>query len=280
MTDIGKINTLTVKKKVDAGALLDGGAVGDVLLPKKYVSRKCRPGDKLDVFVYIDREKRLLATLKKPFASIGQVARLQVVATSAAGAYLAWGLDHDLFVPSREQSDPMEKGESHLVFLFLDERTSRVTASSRLNQFLGQNPPAYNEGAVVDLLISEQTDLGYKAVVDHSHWGLIYKNEVLDALRPGQHMKGYIKAIRADFKIDISLRQTGHKGIDTLSNTILETMQAGGGRLAVSDKSPPDEIYALFGVSKKRFKKAIGALYKRNLITFGANGIRLSKKSG
>ncbi len=280
MTDIGKINRLTVKRKVDAGALLDGGAAGDILLPKKYVSRKCQPGDKLDVFVYVDREKRLLATLKNPFATVGQVAWLQVVATSVAGAYLEWGLDHDLFVPNREQGDPMEKGDSCLVFLFLDERTNRVTASSRLDQFLGQHPPAYDAGAVVDLLISEQTDLGYKAVVDHAHWGLIYKNEVLDALRPGQRMKGYIKAIRADLKIDISLRQTGHKGIDTLSNTILETMQDGGGRLAVSDKSPADKIYALFGVSKKRFKKAIGALYKRRLIALDAKGIRLSKKSG
>ncbi len=280
MTDIGKINTLTVKRKVDAGALLDGGAAGDILLPKKYVSRKCKPGDKLEVFVYVDRENRLLGTLKKPLATVGQVAWLQVVATSAAGAYLAWGLDHDLLVPNREQGDPMEKGDSCLVFLFLDERTHRVTASARLNHFLGQRPPAYEEGAVVDLLISEQTDLGYKVVVDHAHWGLIYKNEVLDALQPGQCMKGYIKAMRADFKIDISLRQTGHKGIDTLSNAILEAMQAGGGRLAVSDKSPADEIYALFGVSKKRFKKAIGALYKRRLISLGANGIRLSKRSG
>lgn len=211
-------------------------------------------------------------------ATVGQAAWLQVVATSAAGAYLEWGLDHDLFVPNREQHAAMEKGESHVVFIFLDERTQRITASSKLDQFLGQLPPEYAAGTLVDLFICEQTDLGYKAVVDHAHWSLIYNNEVLEALRPGQHLKGYIKAVRADLKIDISLRQTGHKGIDALSNAILENMQAGGGRLAVSDKSPADEIYALFGVSKKRFKKAIGALYKRNLVTLGANGIRLPHK--
>ena len=169
----------------------------------------------------------------------------------------------------------MEKGRSYVVFAYLDEKSGRITASSKLDRFLGQAPPDYSAGEAVDLLICEQTRLGYKAVVDHRHWGLVYQNEVLEALRPGQSLKGYIKAIRSDLKIDISLRQTGHKGIDSLSNAILETLQAGGGRLAVSDKSPPEEIYALFGVSKKRFKKAVGALYKRRLITMGAGSIQL-----
>ena len=280
MTDIGKINTLTVKKKVDAGALLDGGAAGDILLPQKYVSRRCKPGDKVAAFIYIDREKRLMATIKKPAATVGQVAWLQVVATSAVGAYLAWGLEHDLFVPSGEQRVPMEKGEFHAVFLFLDERTNRVTASSELNQFLGLRSPEYDAGAVVDLFICEQTALGYKAVVDNAHWGFIYKNEVFQALLPGQQLKGYIKLIRPDLKIDIRLQQSGTQGLDTIANSILETITDHGGRLAVSDKSPPDEIYTLFGVSKKRFKNAIGALYKRKLIILDDSGIRLSKKSG
>lgn len=280
MMDIGKLNTLTVKQKVDAGALLDGGAVGDVLLPKKFVSRRCRPGDQVDVFVYVDREKRLQATLKKPLAMVGQVARLQVVATSAAGAYLDWGLDHDLFVPNGEQRVPMEKGESHVVFVFLNERTNRVTASADLDRFLDLRSPDYAEGAVVDLFICEQTDLGYKAVVDNAHWGVIYKNEVFQALSPGQRLKGYIKRVRPDRKIDLRLQQSGARDIDAIANSILQAVIDHGGRLAVSDKSPPDEIYALFGVSKKRFKKALGALYKRNLITLGANSIRHSEKSG
>ncbi|MCP3952792.1 MAG: GntR family transcriptional regulator [Desulfobacterales bacterium] len=279
MADIGRINTLTVKKKADAGALLDGGLTGEILLPKKYVSRRCKPGDTLDVFVYVDREKRLQATLKKPYATVGQVAQLQVVATSVAGAYLDWGLDHDLFVPRGEQPVLMEKGEAHVVFLFLDERTRRVTASSRLDQFLGLSPPEYDVDAVVDLFICEQSDLGYKAVVDNTHWGFIYKNEVFQELKPGQQLKGYIKSIRPDLKIDIRLQQSGTQGIDTIANSILQVIANHGSRLAVTDKSPPDKIYALFGVSKKRFKKAIGALYKRRLITIGDSGISLSKKS-
>lgn len=280
MTEIGKMNKLTVKKLRTDGAVLDGGAAGEILLPQKVVPTQCRPGDSVDVFVYVDRERRLLATTLVPAVTVGQAAWLRVVATAAFGAYLGWGLENDLLVPNREQLDPMKVGRSYCVFAYLDERTSRVTASSKLNRFIDRSEPDYIAGEPVDLLIYAQTSLGYKAVVNHSHWGLIYKNEVLETLQPGQALKGYIKAVRDDLKIDISLRQIGHKGLDTLANTILETMQAGGGRLAVSDKSTPEEIYALFGVSKKRFKKAIGALYKRRLITMGDKGIRLIKRSG
>jgi predicted RNA-binding protein (virulence factor B family) len=169
----------------------------------------------------------------------------------------------------------MEKGRAYLVYLYLDEKTGRVTASSKLHRFLDQSPPDYAEGDAVDLVVCEETDLGYKVVVDHAHWGLIYRNDVLQPLQSGQSLQGYIKTIRADLKLDISLRQTGHKGIDTLSNTILEALQAGGGSLVVSDKSSPEEIYALFGVSKKRFKKALGALYKRHLIILEKERVRL-----
>ena len=277
MVDIGRRNKLVVKRLRKEGADLDGGASGDILLPQKFVPENCRPGDRVAVFVSVDRGRRLVATTRLPFATVGQAAMLRVVAVAEFGVYLDWGLENDLFVPRGEQLDRMEKGRSYIVFVYLDEKTGRVAASSRLDRFLGQTPPDYIAGEAVDLLVCEQTPLGYKAVVDHMHWGLIYKNEVLEALRPGQSLKGYIKAIRPDLKIDISLRQTGHKGIDRLSNAILESMQAGGGRLAVSDKSSPEEIYALFGVSKKRFKKAIGVLYKRRLVAIGADGIRLPK---
>jgi len=280
MADIGRINKLVVKHIVADGALLDGGGDGDVLLPGKYVSKRCRAGDRLQVFIYADRGKRLLATLKTPFAQVGQVARLQVVATAAAGAYLAWGLDQDLFVPDREQQVPMEKGTFEVVFVFLDERTRRVTASSRLDRFLGLSPPEYGGNDVVDLFICEQTKLGYTAVVDNAHWGIIYQNEVFQEMRPGQKLKGYIQSVRPDHKIDLRLQQTGTQGLDTVANSILQTITDRGGRLTVSDKSPPEEIYALFGVSKKRFKKAVGALYKRRLVTLSAGGIRLSKKPG
>lgn len=278
MADIGKMNTLVVKRASGEGAHLDGGSSGNILLPRRDMPRSCRPGDRVEVFVYVDRDKRLQATTRKPYATVGQVARLRAVAKTKFGAYLAWGLENDLFVPSREQRETMEKGRAYIVYVYPDQRTGRVTATSNLNRYLGQSPPDYNEGEAVELVICEATDLGYKAVVDHAHWGLIYHNEVLQPLEPGQRLNGYIKAIRTDLKIDLSLRQTGHRGIDLLSNTILDTLQADGGRLSVSDKSPAEEIYARFGVSKKRYKKAVGALYKRRLIVVDKNGIRLPDK--
>jgi len=278
MARIGRLNILVVKQITGNGALLDGGSSGDIPLSRRDRSHSCRPGDEVEVFVYVDRDKRLRATTRKPYVTVGQVARLRTVATTKFGAYLAWGLENDLFVPSREQRVPMEKGQAYMVYVYLDDRSGRVAASSKLNRFLGLAPPNYNEGEPVEVVISEATDLGYKAVVDHAHWGLIYHNEALQTLEPGQRLNGYIKAIRDDSKIDISLRQTGHKGIDTLSNAILSALPADGGRLSVSDKSPAEEIYALFGVSKKRFKKAVGALYKRRLIVVDKNGIRLPKK--
>jgi len=275
MADIGRLNTLVVKQIVDEGAQLDGGSTGDILLPRRNMPRTCRSGDRVEVFVYVDRDKHLRATTRKPVATVGQVARLRAVATTKFGAYLAWGLEDDLFAPSREQRDPMEKGRAYMVYVYLDERTGRVTASSKLDRFLDLGPPDYSAGEAVELVISERTDLGYKAVVDHTHWGLIYHNEVIQPLEPGQRLSGYIKAMRPDLKIDISLRQTGHRGIDLLSNAILEALPADGKRWSISDKSPAEEIYAQFGVSKKRFKKAVGALYKRRLIVIDKNGIRL-----
>jgi len=278
MADIGKMNILVVKRMTGDGAHLDGGSSGNILLPRRNMPQRCQPGDRLEVFVDVDRDKRLRATMRKPYVTVGQVARLRAVATTKFGAYLAWGLENDLFVPNREQRDPIERGRTYIVYVYLDQKTGRITASSKLNRYLGQTPPDYDEGEAVELLIYAQTDLGYKAVVDNAHWGLLYHNEVLQSLEPGQRLSGYIKAVRADLKIDISLRQTGHKGIDVLSNTILATLQAEGGRLSVSDKSPAEEIYTLFGVSKERFKKAVGALYKRRLIVVDKNGIRFPRK--
>ncbi len=278
MAEIGRINKLTIKRKHDDGAHLDGGESGDILLPKKYVPKNCQPGDTLEVFVFVDREKRLLATTQKPYATIGQFACLKVVANTSAGAYLDWGLQNDLLVQKREQLTQMEAGKFYVVFLFLDKKTSRIKASSKLDKFLGLQPPNYVEGEAVDIFICEITDLGYKAVVNNSHWGMVYKNEVFQQVHIGQQLKGYIKKIRTDFKIDISLQPAGYRGVDTISRNILKAITDLGGKVSVSDKSPPEEIYSLFGVSKKAFKKAIGSLYKKRLITIGATGIQLARK--
>lgn len=275
MARLGRINKLTVKRMREYGAHLDGGESGDIILPSRDLPENCRPGDEIVVFVYRDGEDRLRATTRKPLATVGRFAALRVVETTAAGAYLDWGLQSDLFVPKSEQMGQMVAGREYVVFVFLDEKTGRVIASSKLEKFLDRQPPDYAEGEEVELLIYDQSELGYKAVVNQAHAGMLYKNEVFRRLVVGQELTGYIKKVRADLKIDLTLKQPGYQAVKDISQTILEIIQARGGRIAVTDKSPPAEIYALFGVSKKSFKKAIGALYQKRLITIDPQGITL-----
>lgn len=279
MVDIGRVNTLTVKRKSDGGAQLDGGELGDVFLQKKFLPKNCSPGTKVEVFVYVDKDEKLQATTQKPLASVGQFARLSVVSTSPAGAFLDWGLPKDLLVPKKEQQVPMEEGRAYVVFVFLDHETNRIAASSKLNKYLGLQSPNYQEGEEVDLLICEKTDLGYKAIVNNSQWGVLYENEVFQQLNPGQRLKGYIKTVREDLKIDLTLQKSGYKRVDEVSQRILEKIKDLGGSMAVTGKSPPDDIYSMFGVSKKTFKMAIGALYKKRLIVVSAEAISLSQLS-
>jgi hypothetical protein len=274
MAEIGRINRLKVKRIRDYGAHLDGGESGDILLPGREMPEGCQPGDTVEVFVYPDREDRLRATSQKPRVTVGRFAALPVVADTASGAYLDWGLPLDLFVPKSEQLERMKVGKTYAVYVFLDEETRRITASTKLEKFLSRRPPNYQEGAEVELLVYARTELGYKAVVNQTHGGMLYENEVFRPLAPGQALKGYIKKIRPDGKIDLSLQPSGYHGVEELGQTILETIKARGGRLALSDKSPPAEIYALFGVSKKTFKTALGALYKKRLITIDPKGIK------
>ncbi len=276
MAQIGRMNKLKVKSTRDYGVHLDGGEWGDILLKTRYVPEDCKPGDELEVFVYVDREDHLRATTQKPKATVGQFVMLQVVENSASGAYLDWGLELDLFVPKSEQLERMEEGKSYIVYVVLDEKNNRIMASSKVDKFLSQQPPDYAEGEEVDLLIFDRTDLGYRAVVNQVHGGILYENEVFQELFYGQQLKGYIKKIREDLKIDLSLQPQGYQGVDDVSQAILQTIKEHGGSIAVSDKSQPEEIYSLFGVSKKIFKKAIGALYKKRLITIDASGIKLA----
>lgn len=278
MAEIGRINKLPIKRKIDYSAHLDGGASGDILMPKRYLPEKFQPGDKIEVFVYADREGRLRATTQKPYVTVGQFAKLRVLANSSSGTYLDWGLPKDLFVPKRERLAPMEEGKSYIVFVFLEKLTHRITASSKLDRFIGLRLPNYDQGQEVDLFVCEESDLGYKVVVNNSHWGMVYKSEVFQKLHIGQQLKGYIKKIREDHKIDINLQPSGYQKVDDISLNILKKIKDLGGKITVTDKSPPQEIYSLFGVSKKTFKKAIGALYKQRRITIDANGIKLTSK--
>jgi uncharacterized protein len=280
MAEIGKVNRLAVKSIRDYGVHLDGGAFGDILLPTRDVPENCQSGDELAVFVYVDREDHLRATTQKPVVSVGQFALLPVVSNSDSGTYLDWGLELDLFVPRSEQQQRMREGRSYVVFVFVDARTRRITASSKLDKFLGHQPPEFEEGEEVDLLVYERTDLGYKAVVNLIHEGMIYENEVFQQLYPGQQLKGYIKKVRDDFKIDLLLQQPGYRGVDSVSQSILAIMKAHGGHIAVTDKSQPEAIYSLFGISKKTFKKAVGALYKKRLISIDDDQITLAGEAG
>lgn len=275
MVQIGKMNRLSIKGTQVYGIHLDGGTSGDILLRNKFATQKYQPGDEIDVFVYVDRQQRLMATTQKPYAMVGEFALLKVVTNSAAGAFMDWGLENDLFVPKSEQQNSMKEGNSYVVHIFLSEKHNRITASSKLDKFLDQQPPNYEEGEEVDLIVYARTDLGFGAVVNNSHIGMIYQNEVFQELVIGQRLKGYIKKLRDDLKIDLRLQKTGYQIVDDISQTILNTITDSGGMIPVTDKSPPEEIYALFGVSKKVFKKAIGGLYKKKLIIIDSDGIKV-----
>ncbi len=276
MVQIGKINRLSIKGMQGYGMHLDGGAAGDILLKGRYAVEKYQLGDTIDVFVYVDREQRLLATTRVPSALVGEFATLPVVTSSSAGAFMNWGLENDLFVPKSEQQDNMREGKSYVVFIFLSEKSNRLTGSSKLEKFLNLQPPKYQEGEEVDLIVYAETGLGYSAVVNSSHIGMIYENEIFQKLVIGQRLQGYVKKIREDLKIDLRLQQTGYQRVDDISQTILNAVKDRGGMVAITDKSPPEDIYALFGVSKKVYKKAIGALYKKRLIVIDADGIKLA----
>ncbi len=275
MTEIGKINHLEVVKEVDFGIYLDGGDLGEILMPKRYVPEGTMPGDHLDAFIYLDSEDRLVATTEKPLAMVEEFALLQVVSVTPVGAFLNWGLPKDLFVPFREQRQQMEEGKKYLVYVYVDTNTKRIAASSKIEQYLDNIPVDYDIDEEVDLIIVNETDLGYNAIIDYSHLGVIFKNEVFQPLNPGDKVQGFIKKIRTDGKIDLCLQKAGYEKISSFVDRIIVELQKNNGFLPLTDKSSPEEIYKTFKISKKNFKAAIGALYKKRFIALEENGIRL-----
>ncbi len=234
-----------------------------------------REGDVLDVFVYMDSEDRPVATTLQPLAMAGQFAGLEVAAwIPNMGAFLRWGLEKDLLLPLREQSGHVEPGDIVVVFIQVDQRSGRLVASMRLDRHLDLAPPRYNEGECVELVIAGETPLGYKAIVNNAHWGLLYAGEVGCALTHGQRLPGYVKAVRQDRKLDLSLDPAGYSRVKPLAELIMEKLEASGGKLPVDDKSSPERIRELFGASKKAFKQALGALYRDRRIAFSPPGIR------
>lgn len=275
--NIGKINTLKVIKTVDFGVYLDRGDGIEILLPTRYVPEACRVDDEVDVFIYHDNENRLIATTIKPLAIVGDFQWMIVKEITQVGAFLEWGIMKDLLVPFREQKIQMIKGHGYIVYVYLDHVTDRIVASARIDKFLDNVPPHYEHNEEVDLLVVEETKMGYKVIINNLHWGLLYHNEVFRMLDKGEHLKGYIKEIREDDKIDVSLQKLGYEKVDGVARRILDALNHNGGFLPLHDKSDASEIQALLACSKKNFKKAIGSLYKQKLIALEDNGIRIHK---
>ena len=272
--ELGKYNQLEVVKEVDFGMYLDGKDDGEILLPKRYVPEGCRPGDMLNVFIYLDMDERLVATTLTPYVQVGEFACLDVAWVNEFGAFLDWGLMKDLFVPFREQKMKMKKGGRYVVHVHLDEESYRIVASAKVERYLSKEMPPYKAGEKVDIMIWQQTDLGYKVIVDNLYGGLIFKNEVFRTVELGMHLEAYIKKVREDGKIDLQLQKKGMDKVDDFSDVLLDYITENGGSIELNDKSDAELIYATFGVSKKTFKKAVGDLYKKHLISLD-NGIHL-----
>lgn len=277
MIELGKLNHLTISQQRDDQYYLDGGELGAIALMERSLPTGKTLGDTLPVFVYIDGKNQTIATLQIPKAQVDEVAWLKVVSLSHAGAFLDWGLAKDLLLPFSEQKGKLVEGRSYLVRLFLDE-SNRIAASMLLDDFIQEQAFYYKEGQAVELIVAEHTDLGFKVIVDHAYWGVLYKNEVFQPLKRGQHLQGFIKKLRADHKLDVFLN-TGKYGdkVDGTTERILAILTQHGGYIALTDKSEPQLIYDTFSVSKKIFKQAIGNLYKQRKILLEAEGIRLAK---
>jgi len=273
MADFGKINTLTVNRFAPPGAYLQFNDE-EVLMPNKYIAEGLAEGDEVEVFVYKDSEDRLVATTLKPLAQVGEFAALEVVDTASFGAFLEWGLEKHLLVPKREMQEDMRVGQKYVVKVVLDHLTNRILGVAKLNAFIFDNAE-YERGAEVDGLVVSQTDLGYKILVDSKYWGLLYGNEVFKNIAQGDAIKCFVRKVREDGKLDLSVRNPGEETQQSDADQILELLNMNGGKMNVSDKSDPELIKETFGLSKKAFKKALGTLYKQKVILIEPESIKV-----
>ena len=273
--EIGKFNKLQVVKIADHGVYVDGGEEGTILLPNRYVPEGTDIEDCLEVFLYFDSDDLLIATTESPKAMVGDVQLLKVVDTNRVGAFLDWGLPKDLLVPYSEQQHPMKEGESYVVYVFHDHKTDRILASSKLNRYFEEESTNLKPRQKVDLKITDKTELGYKTIIDNQYLGLIFHGDAFRPLALGECLPGYIKAIREDGKIDVIISQHSPQGDNSLEDQILVYLKQSGGESNLTDKSNPDHIYRQFKVSKKKYKNALGALYKRKLIVITREKISL-----
>lgn len=276
--EIGRYNDLRVSREVDFGVYLTDDAGNEVLLPKRYLTDRMPVGAKLRVFVYNDSENRPVATTETPTAVVGETALMRVKAVNAVGAFMDWGLvAKDLLVPFREQRVDMKDGRSYIVHVYLDETSGRIVASAKLDKFLSRNRPAYYHRQRVEVLVVQRTELGFKVIVNDSHWGMIYHNEILTDVNIGDRLTGFVKQVRDDDKVDVTLSKIEKARVDDLSTVIINYLSSHGGSMSLTDKSSPEAIFKCFSCSKKDFKKALGQLYKQHLVELSPDATRLAK---
>jgi predicted RNA-binding protein (virulence factor B family) len=278
MIAIGRFNRLKIIKAVPFGVYLDGGELGEILLPLKYVPDTGKPGDDLDIFLYLDSEERLIATTLKPVAQVGEFAFMTVVSNSKFGSFLKWNIEKDLFVAFKEQKNPLIIGKSYLFYVYFDDESGRIAASQKFYKFLSQDTSELSEGEEVKILVYELTPMGWKAIINHKYFGMLYRNEVFNTeVKVGFESTAYIKKIREDGKLDLSLNKAGYGNIRDFTEILMEMLVENDGFLSFNDNSSPELIYANFGVSKKVFKKAVGSLYKNRKIRLINGGIEWIK---
>ena len=275
MINLGTYNTLRIVKRVDFGLYLDGGDEGPILLPRRYATPEMHIGQELSVFIYLDQDERPVATTEAPLAQVGQFAWLQVAWTNRYGAFLHWGPMKDLFCPFREQKQPMEQGKHYIVYVMEDLETHRLMATAKVERKLSNQRPPYRHGDDADCLVWQKTDLGFKCIVDNQYQGQLYDNQIFRPLHTGDRLTAYIDHIRRDAKIDLTLQPTGHRHTLDFAETLLRYLHENGGYCELADKSDATLIADRFKVSKKAYKKAVGDLYRRRLITITDDGIRL-----
>ncbi|MFD1383697.1 S1 RNA-binding domain-containing protein [Rhodanobacter aciditrophus] len=273
--NIGRMNNLRVVKEKDFGVYLDGEQFGEILLPKRYVPKGLKVGQQVDVFIYLDSEDELIATTLEPKVQVGEFAGLMSVAVNQVGAFFDWGLPKDLLVPFSQQKNRVEEGERHLLFVYLDQVTNRIVATTKIDALLNREEPPYRTGDKVEIIIGDKTNIGFKCIVDNRFWGVLFFQDAVGQVRKGDKLPAFIKRVREDGKIDLSIQQTGYKKVTNLLDQIIEHMEQNGGEMPLTDKSDPQEIFRVFNVSKATFKKAIGALYKEQKIVLRKDKVTL-----
>ncbi len=275
MIQLGKFSELEVMRQVEQGMYLDGGPLGDILLPNRYIPEDLEVGEDVKVFLYCDSMDRPIATTEVPYAQADEFAFLKVNDVNDFGAFLDWGLMKDLIVPFREQNEPMERGESYVVRVYVDATTDRMVASSRLGRYLKKENEDLEDGQAVEILVADEAENGFRVIVEDKYWGRVYFNEVFQPLKIGDRMTAYVKSVREDKLLDIILQKPGYGIVPKTADQLLERIKAEGGFLPLTDKSSPDAIYTQLKISKKVFKKSIGVLYKQRLIVLEKDGVRV-----